>query len=121
MILVGYHTRGGYKLYDPTNKQVVINKDVMVDEIKEWNWNTKEKKNSTKILLDYETTDREKAQIERTMTMIETIGQEETSKPKHLKGMKNTRWIAAMKEKLNDQLRKIKHESPLIYQLKRKQ
>jgi len=61
MILVGYHTRGGYKLYDPTNKQVVINKDVMVDEIKEWNWNTKEKKNSTKILLDYETTDREKA------------------------------------------------------------
>jgi hypothetical protein len=28
MILVGYHPTGGYKLYDPTNKNVVVNRDV---------------------------------------------------------------------------------------------
>jgi hypothetical protein len=36
MILVGYHSTGGYKLYDPVNKCIVISRDVVVDELKEW-------------------------------------------------------------------------------------
>lgn len=34
-ILVRYHLTVGYKLFDPVNKQVVINRDVIVDELKE--------------------------------------------------------------------------------------
>ncbi|WJX18783.1 hypothetical protein P8452_08547 [Trifolium repens] len=36
MILVGYHPTGGYKLYDPMNKCIVISRDVVVDELREW-------------------------------------------------------------------------------------
>jgi transposase InsO family protein len=36
MILVGYHSTGGYKLYDPVNKSVVVSRDVVIDEMKEW-------------------------------------------------------------------------------------
>jgi transposase InsO family protein len=38
MILVGYHITGGYKLYDPVNKVTVISRDVVFDELKEWDW-----------------------------------------------------------------------------------
>lgn len=37
MILVGYHTTGGYRLFDPVAKQVKISRDVVVDEMKSWN------------------------------------------------------------------------------------
>jgi len=33
-ILVGYHTTGGYGLFDPIAKQVKISRDVIVDELK---------------------------------------------------------------------------------------
>ena len=35
MILIGYHSTGGYKLFDPVNKQVVVSRDVIIDELKE--------------------------------------------------------------------------------------
>lgn len=35
MIVVGYHSTSGYKLYDTTNRRILINRDVIVDEIKE--------------------------------------------------------------------------------------
>ena len=35
MTLVGYHSKGGYKLFDLVNKQIVINKDVFIDELNE--------------------------------------------------------------------------------------
>jgi hypothetical protein len=35
MILVGYHPTGGYKLYDPVNKCIVISRDVVIDELSE--------------------------------------------------------------------------------------
>jgi len=34
LILVGYHSTGGYKLLDPVNKQVIISRDVIIDEVK---------------------------------------------------------------------------------------
>ena len=35
MILVGYHSLGGYKLLDPVNKHIVISRDVIIDDLKE--------------------------------------------------------------------------------------
>src|ERR1051325_8314120 len=34
MILVAYHSIGGYKLFNPVNKQIVINRDVIIDDLK---------------------------------------------------------------------------------------
>jgi len=34
MIMVGYHSTGAYKLYDPNNKKIVFSKDVKFDETK---------------------------------------------------------------------------------------
>lgn len=36
MILAGYHSTDGYKTYGVVKKKVVISKDVIFDEIKEW-------------------------------------------------------------------------------------
>jgi hypothetical protein len=33
MILIGYHLTGGYKLFDPLNKNIMISKDVNIDEL----------------------------------------------------------------------------------------
>jgi hypothetical protein len=35
MILVGYHSNGGYKLFDVENRRIVIRKDDVLDEIKQ--------------------------------------------------------------------------------------
>jgi hypothetical protein len=35
MVLIGYHSTGGYKLLDPITRQIVISRDVIVDELKE--------------------------------------------------------------------------------------
>ena len=52
MILVGYHSTGGYKLYDPINNNVVISRDVIIDELKECDWNTNERKNSASVMIE---------------------------------------------------------------------
>ena len=36
MILVGYHSTGGYNLFDPVKKQIVINRDVIIDDVIRW-------------------------------------------------------------------------------------
>ena len=38
MILLGYHSTGGYKLFDLKSKQIIISRDVVFDESKSWNW-----------------------------------------------------------------------------------
>lgn len=35
MILLGYHSTGGYKLFDVANKRIVISRDVVVGELKQ--------------------------------------------------------------------------------------
>ena len=52
MILVGYHSTGGYKLFDPVNKHIIISRDVIIDELKEWDWTENVKKYSVRILLE---------------------------------------------------------------------
>lgn len=39
LILVRYHPTGAYKLYNPVQKRIVINRDVVVDEKAKWDWN----------------------------------------------------------------------------------
>jgi len=36
MLLVGYHPTGGYKLFDMSNKKIVISRDVIVDEFRQF-------------------------------------------------------------------------------------
>jgi hypothetical protein len=52
MILVGYHPTGGYKLYDPVSKVTVISRDVVFDELKEWDWDKAEKKTSVSVMFE---------------------------------------------------------------------
>jgi len=40
MILIGYHSIGAYKLYDPKVQKVQISRDVLVNENEAWNWET---------------------------------------------------------------------------------
>lgn len=35
MIHTGYHSTGGYKLYDATNRRIVIRRDIVFEEIKQ--------------------------------------------------------------------------------------
>jgi hypothetical protein len=52
MILVGYHPTGGYKLYDPMNKCIVISRDVVVDELREWDWHKHDKRDSVSVMIE---------------------------------------------------------------------
>lgn len=36
MILLGYHTSGAYKLYNPITKKITASKDVTFDEKNSW-------------------------------------------------------------------------------------
>ncbi|KAK2403406.1 putative mitochondrial protein [Trifolium repens] len=42
MILVGYHTAGSYKLYNPVNQKITTSRDVTFAEDRYWNWDSKE-------------------------------------------------------------------------------
>ena len=52
MFLIGYHLTGGYKLFDPVNKKVVISRDMIIYELKEWDWTENVKKDSVRIFCD---------------------------------------------------------------------
>jgi hypothetical protein len=65
MIMIGYHSIGGYKLLDPVNKQVVISRDVIIDELKEWDWNKNINKDSVRILCDKPTSEADKRSLTR--------------------------------------------------------
>jgi len=52
LILVGYHPIGAYKLYSPLKQQVVISRDVVVDETAAWKWDNESKIPSSFILED---------------------------------------------------------------------
>ena len=49
MILIGYHSTGAYKLYDPIHKKVVVSNDVIVDETREWNWKESTEQSTSKV------------------------------------------------------------------------
>lgn len=58
VILIGYHSTGGYKLFDNRNRRIVISREVVIDELEEWDWNNDAKNDSMRIMyekLNYET------------------------------------------------------------------
>ncbi|CAJ2665360.1 unnamed protein product [Trifolium pratense] len=60
MIMIGYHTAGAYKLYNPITKKVTSSRDVTFEEDKSWDWNgntTPDKKYVPFQLLDEEATE----------------------------------------------------------------
>lgn len=58
LILVGYHSTGGYRLFDPKNNQIVISRDVVVDQSRSWNWEAETEPRPTRMLLDCDSTGR---------------------------------------------------------------
>jgi len=38
MILIWYHPIGAYKLYNPVTQKVHISRDVIVNEVEKWKW-----------------------------------------------------------------------------------
>lgn len=38
MIFIGYHSTGGYKLYNPVDKNLQISRDMVFDESETWKW-----------------------------------------------------------------------------------
>ncbi|RDX98789.1 hypothetical protein CR513_18237, partial [Mucuna pruriens] len=52
LILIGYHPTGAYKLYNPLKQQVVISRDVVVDETAAWKWENESKIPDSYILED---------------------------------------------------------------------
>ena len=128
LILVGYHSTGGYKLLDPVNKQVIISMDVIIDEVKEWNWGSNEKNDAVRIMCEDSTNEVEapaqtetgRPQRQRNMpTRLQeceiTLDNEVTedgelvhlaflaeSEPVNVsEALKNPNWIKAMKEELD--------------------
>ncbi|GAU38708.1 hypothetical protein TSUD_396360 [Trifolium subterraneum] len=74
MILVGYHNTGGYKLFDPINRTIVISRDVLIDEAKEWDWKKSIEKSTVSIMCEYE-------------EVIRRVDQSESSRPQRSRQM----------------------------------
>jgi hypothetical protein len=52
MILVGYHNTGGHKLFDPVKRNIVISRDVLIDEVKKWDWSKSKEIHTTSIMCE---------------------------------------------------------------------
>lgn len=89
MILVGYYLNSGYKLFNPVNKQVVISRDVITYELKEWNLTKNVKKDSMRILCDEPTNEagREVLQATRKVRQEVVEGQVSISIPQRNKNI----------------------------------
>ena len=59
--MVGYHSIGAFKLYDPNSKKIVFSKDVKFDKTKCWNWKDKA---SNKFDSHFYLSDSEKEEVE---------------------------------------------------------
>ncbi|KAK2438086.1 putative mitochondrial protein [Trifolium repens] len=67
MIMIGYHTAGSYKLYNPVNNKVTSSRDVTFEEDKSWNWNTSPESSQQYVpfqLLDEEVTNHDTMQTQ---------------------------------------------------------
>lgn len=70
MILIWYNSIGGYKLFDPMNKQVVISRDVIIDDLEIWDWKENVKKDLVIILYD-----KPASETDKEVQQEEVIGQ----------------------------------------------
>ena len=83
MIMVGYHSTGAYKIYDPNSKKIVFNKDVKFDESKRWNWKNmaSNKFDNHFYLSDSETEEVETEKEEEIVEDIDEGGEEVVNRP----------------------------------------
>ncbi len=74
MILLGYHSTGAYKLYDPISKKVHISRDVIVDENEAWKWeiNTEIKNVNSHIFTESDQSEASDEDMEVAQNDIET-------------------------------------------------
>ncbi|RDX93140.1 hypothetical protein CR513_24641, partial [Mucuna pruriens] len=113
LILIGYHPTGAYKLYSPLKQQVVISRDVVVDETAAWKWKNKFKILDSYILEDSPRTKdvnpassiqppvRSNSSISDDVEMVHFAFMVDTE-PIHWKQALDIReWKAAMKEELD--------------------
>ena len=71
-------------MFDPENKKIVISRDVIIDEFKEWDWTGNVKNDSVGILFEDPET-----QVEREVRQEEpaVIDQPSTSRPQRIRRM----------------------------------
>ena len=69
-------------MFDPVNKQVVISRDVIINELKEWDWTENVKKDSVRILCEEPA-----SEVEREVRQEEVRGQASTSRPQRTRHM----------------------------------
>lgn len=69
MILVGYHSISGCKLYDPINNAKVISRYVIVNELNEWNWDKTQRRDIIRVIF-YELKATEEAQVKENVRML---------------------------------------------------
>ncbi|GAU43218.1 hypothetical protein TSUD_301050 [Trifolium subterraneum] len=99
MVLVSYHLTGGYKLYDPISKSIVISRDVIVDEMKEWDWCSNKKKDSVSIMFD----DVHTAPVETNESegdLVHLAFNAEAEPVNFEDAVKNEKWLSAMNEEI---------------------
>lgn len=67
MVLIGYHPTGAYKLYNPKMKKVLVNRDVLIDESKSWDWTTTTTDNTKRnVIMHFDNADIEVKIVEST-------------------------------------------------------
>lgn len=52
MTLIDYHSTRGHKLFDPINRIIVISRDMVIYDLKEWDWINSTKKDSVRIMYE---------------------------------------------------------------------
>ncbi|GAU26641.1 hypothetical protein TSUD_102510 [Trifolium subterraneum] len=92
MVLIGYHSTRGYKLLDPVTRQIVISKDVIVDELKEWDWNDSVKKSSHRVWSEDSSSETEV----QTMPQANRPQRTRAIPASVIKALNNPKWIDAM-------------------------
>jgi len=81
-IMVGYHSTGAYKLYDPNNKKIVFSKDVKFDESKCWHWKDKASdKNAINVYLSDSESEADETEAEEQIENVETIDEGGAKRP----------------------------------------
>lgn len=40
MILVAYHKNGAYMLFNPINENIMMSRDIIIDDNSAWDWNS---------------------------------------------------------------------------------
>lgn len=75
MILIGYHLTSGYKSIDLMCKNIMINRDVVIYKLNEFDWNNSAKKDSVRIM------------YEESSSEAKTHIQADTNKPQMVRNM----------------------------------